>query len=514
MELRARVQLSLVPPMAVKKAYFIGICGAGMSATAKLLLDFGWQVSGSDDNFYPPVSTYLDEHHIPVVKGYNEQNILADVGLIVIGKNARLTPEKNAEVKKAFESNVPIKSFPEVLGELSHGHENIVIAGSYGKSTCTALIAWALECAGKNPSYFIGAIPKTPSESSKKGSGKIFVLEGDEYPTSNWDTKSKFLYYHPSHLLLTSLTHDHLDIYKTPEDYRAPFKKLIALTPPHGIIVACGDGEGLREELNGDSRVVWYSIKENADWTIKNLALEEKTSFSITHKGRAIASIRTSLLGMHNIENILGAGALLLSLDLVTPKQFEKAMETFKALDRRLDKKSEATSVPAYEGFGSSYTKARSAIEAIRLHFPNRLLTVIFEPYTFSWQNRDVIHWYDTVFKDCNNVLIYKPPGENRTESWQLKLIDILDRVQKTGLTVGGFETPEDGLTILKKYVKNNSVILILSSGGFGGFIDMAVNWTEKEFLPILSPTQSEPQNRGSSIFQPRQGGGKIGTKS
>lgn len=480
-----------------KKVHFIGICGAGMSATAKLLRDFGWQVSGSDDAFYPPVSTYLTKCHIPVVKGYQEQNIPDDADLIIIGKHAGLTPEKNAEVQKAFESGTPIKSFPEILGELSQGHKNIVIAGSYGKSTCTALIAWALEYAGKNPGYFIGAIPSTPMESSEKGGSNIFVLEGDEYPSSNWDPKSKFLHYHPNHLLLTSLTHDHLDIYKTPEDYRETFKKLIALLPTHGTVVACSDGEGLRETLDGNVRdVVWYSVKGNArlhsakgsgeaSWQIQNLATEEQTSFDVTHKGKTITSIKTSLLGMHNIENILGAGALLFSLNLVTPKQFKGAMETFKAIDRRLDKKSEATSIPVYEGFGSSYTKACSAIEAIRLHFPNQPLTVVFEPYTFSWQNRNVIHWYDTVFKEAKNVLVYKPPGQNRNDSVQLKLDEIVGRIKKTGIDVNGFETSSDGLAILKKYVKNNSVILILSSGGFGGFIDLLIKRLEKEFPKI-----------------------------
>ena len=466
-----------------QKAHFIGICGAGMSATAKLLRDFGWEVSGSDDGFYPPVSTYLTKFNIPVFNGYQEENIPTDADLIIIGKHARLTPDKNAEVRKAFESGVPIKSFPEVLGELTKEHKNVVVAGSYGKSTCTALVAWTLQCAGKNPGYFIGAVPKTPLESSEKGDGKIFVIEGDEYPSSNWDTKSKFLYYHPTHLLLTSLAHDHLDIYKTPEDYRTPFKKLVSIIPSQGTIVACRDGEGLYETLNEVGlNVVWYGIKESADWQIKNLVLGEQTSFDVTYQKKVVTSVKTSLLGMHNIENILGTGALLLSLKLVSPDEFKRAMETFRALDRRLNKKSERTVIPVYEGFGSSYTKARSAIEAIKLHFPNQLLTVVFEPYTFSWQNRDAINWYDTVFKCVENVLIYKPSGQNKKDSVQLKLAEIIDRVKKAGVDVNGFETPEDGLTMLKKYVKNNSVILILSSGGFGGFIDMAINWIEKEF--------------------------------
>ena len=467
----------------VKKVHFIGICGAGMSAMAKLLRDFGWEVSGSDDGFYPPVSTYLTKFRIPVICGYKEKNIPDDADLIIIGKHVGLTPDKNAEVRRAFESGISVKSFPEVLGELTKEHENIVIAGSYGKSTCTALIAWALECAGKSPGYFIGAISKTPTESSKKGNGKIFVIEGDEYPSSNWDTKSKFLHYNPTHLFLTSLSHDHLDIYKTPEDYRALFKKLISILSTHGTIVACSDGEGLQEILDGyDRNVIWYSIKGNADWQIQNLVLGEQTSFDIIHNNKTVASIKTSLLGMHNIENILGAGALFFSLNLITTKQFEKAMETFKSLDRRLDKKSERTSILIYEGFGSSYAKACSAIEAIRLHFPERPLMVIFEPHTFSWRSRNAIHWYDTVFKNTQSVLIYKPPKYGKDTDGQLTLDEIVDRIQKTGIFVAGFENPQTGLLMLVKHVNADSVILILSSGGFDGFMDLVIKHLEKEF--------------------------------
>src|SRR3989344_8343376 len=135
------------------RVHFIGICGAGMSAVAMILKDLGWYVTGSDDNFYPPVSTFIEEAGIPFSKGHQKENIPSDVDLFIIGKHAGLTPEQNPEVKAAFESGKPIKSFAQVLGEITKERKNIVVAGSYAKSTCTALLAWCLEYAGKDPGY-------------------------------------------------------------------------------------------------------------------------------------------------------------------------------------------------------------------------------------------------------------------------------------------------------------------------------------------------------------------------
>ena len=463
-----------------KKAHFVGICGAGMSAVAKLLVDHGWQVSGSDDNFYPPVSEYIVKHKIDFKKGYSSKNIPGGADLIVIGKHSGLTPEENDEVRAAFSCDAPVKSFPEVLGNLSKNCENIVVAGSYGKSTCAALTAWCLEYAGKDPSYFIGAIPSTPAENSKNGKGNTFVLEGDEYPSSNWDSSSKFFHYHPNHLLLTSLAHDHLNIFKTPDDYKKLFVKLLSMLPENGIVAACADGEGIKETISKcglETQTVFYSTRNDALWYIANLKLGEASSFDIFRGGDFVVNIKTGLLGLHNIENILGVGALLLSLNLVTPSEFSEAIASFRAINRRLDKKSDKTLIPFYEGFGSSLPKARSAIEAVRVHFPDKKLVVLFEPYSISWRSSEALEWYDNVFRDVRHALIYKPLNNEG-----LTLKDIVNRVRRAGHSAEGFNSIKEGITLLERNIDKNSVILTLSSGGFDGFIDLVVKWLESEF--------------------------------
>lgn len=467
----------------VKKAYFIGIAGAGMSAVAILLKENGWHVSGSDEGGYPPVSTYLERHAIPFHASYAAQNVPLDADVVVVGKHAKLTAE-HIEVKEALRRNLSLKSYPDILRELTKDTENIVIAGSSGKSTCAALMSWVLRERGLDPSYFIGAIPQTPPESAHRGSGSIFILEGDEYPSSNFDHTSKFLHYNARHLLLTSLTHDHFNVFKTPEDFRAPFEKLIASIPPQGTVVACRDDAGIRETFEKLGRTpVWYSLSDHAaDWYAKNIKLNEISTFGLVHKGEVAANLSTTLLGMHNVENIVGVSALLLTLQLATPAELARAASTFKTLHRRLDKKSERTKIPIYEGFGSSYAKARAAIEAMRLHFRGRRLVVLFEPHTFSWRSEAGLPWYDSVFEGVDKVYVYKPPVHGKDTHAQIDLPRIVERIEKSGTPVVAFDEPAEGLRAIEADINKDSAVLILSSGGMGGMITSLVSFCEKEF--------------------------------
>lgn len=447
-----------------------------------ILKELGWQVTGSDENFYPPVSTYLENSGIKFFKGYRKENIPGAVNMFVIGRHAGLTPEENPEVRAAFAAGRPVKSFAEVLGDLTKNKESVIVAGSYGKSTCAALLAWCLECTGRKPGYFIGAIPTTPAKSSHAGQGKIFVLEGDEYPSANWDSRSKFLHYRPKHLLLTSLAHDHLNVFKTAADYRAPFKKLIELVPAQGTVAACADGDDVKQTLKALGReAVFYGVKDNKHWGIKNIEYGERSSFDIIHNGKKVIGINTGLLGKHNMENVLGVGALLLTLGLIRPKQFSQAVAEFKPLQRRLDKKSEKTRILVYEGFGSSRDKARAAIEAVKLHFPGRRLAVLFEPHSFSWRSPQALTWYDAAFAGADKVLIYRSPVLGGFGD-QLSLAEIITRVRKAKIDAASFKSAAEGSKLLEKFIGENWLVLVLSSGGFAGIIQPLVNWLERKF--------------------------------
>jgi UDP-N-acetylmuramate: L-alanyl-gamma-D-glutamyl-meso-diaminopimelate ligase len=466
--------------MQVKKAHFIGIGGVGMSAVAKLLKDSGTEVTGTDEAVYPPVSTFLESVGIAYKTPYAAENIPQDVELIVIGKNAKLVPETNPEVAAALLSGKRIMSFPEVLGELSVGQESVVVAGSYGKSTTTALLSHCLLEAGKNPSFFIGAVPYTPFTSAAIGTGKLFIFEGDEYPASNADPRSKFLLLRPVHTLITPLAHDHINIFPTIEEYIQPFKELVNLLPKEGSLVVCTEGALSADFLRDLPReAVTYGLHEG-DWQAANIVWGEQTSFDLTERGNVVIHLETSQLGEHNIQNIVGAGAFLLSNKLMSPEEFALGVHTFKGIQRRLDKKSEHTVIPIYEGFGSSHEKLRSAIAAMKRHFPERRLLVVFEPNTITWRSRKALAQYDTAFLDVDKVYVYNPPHDGKAT--ELSLEEIVNQVQISKIDAVGCVTPEDTLARLEKDIRGNDCILLSSSGAMGGLIESIPKLAEKKF--------------------------------
>ncbi|MGC9602306.1 MAG: Mur ligase family protein [Minisyncoccia bacterium] len=467
--------------MDITKAHFIGIAGKGMSAVALLLREAGVEITGSDEGFYPPVSVYLTEANIPFHNGYKKENIPSDADVIVIGKNAKLVPESNEEVAAAFASGKKVLSFPDVLHELTLHTDNIVVAGSYGKSTSTALLAWCLLHAGKDPSYFIGEITKGLEAHAHKGTGEVFVLEGDEYPSANWDENSKFLHYNPHTVLLTSATHDHVNVYPTHESYLAPFKKLISILPQSGLLVVnANETHALALSAAYAGKVVTYGNVEPAEWYPHNIVYGMPSTFDLMHQGTKIISLTTPLLGAHNIENIVGISAVLLEKGLLTSEELAKGIMSFEGVRRRMEYLSPRSSVAVYEGFGSSYEKAKAAVAAMKLHFPNRRLTVVFEPHTFTWRNKASLHQYDDVFLGADHVFIFSPPHDGKET--QLGAEEIANRVSAHGTPAVAVDTPEAMLNIFEKELKANDAVLLSSSGAMGGLIESIPALAEQKF--------------------------------
>jgi UDP-N-acetylmuramate: L-alanyl-gamma-D-glutamyl-meso-diaminopimelate ligase len=471
----------------IRKAHFIGIAGAGMSAAAKLLQDKGIAVTGSDQDVYPPVSDFLRQHGIRCRTPYAAENLPADADVIVIGKNAKLVPQTNAEVAAAHASGKTILSFPEVLGELSYGKQTVVVAGSYGKSTCAALLAHCLESAAegseaRDPSWFIGAIPLTPAINARLGAGSLFVLEGDEYPSSNSDPRSKFLHYRPRHLLVTPLAHDHLNVFPTPDDYVRPFEQLVRMLPENATMLACLEGKLSQALLSRVSRPVIRYGTHRGDFHAADIAWGEKTSFTLVRNDTPVMRLETTQLGEHSIQNAVGVAAFLLSRRLLAPDAIAAAVASFRGIKRRLDRKSEKTSIPIFEGFGSSYDKAQSAIAAMKRHFPDRRLVVVFEPHTFSWRNRDALAWYDDVFAGAAKVFIYEPAAQGAATHAQVSHAEILDRVVAAGFDAQAISDPDEAVRTIGGALQPDDAVLLLTSGHLGGLIERIPAAAEQKF--------------------------------
>ncbi len=467
-----------------KTVHFIGLCGAGMSAVARLYQEMGWEISGSDQGVYDPVKSYLEKCGMTCKIPHQAANLPANPDLIVIGRHAKLTVENNEEVRAAYQKFPDrIISFPLAIEKLTRATTNYVVVGSYGKSTCTALMAWILMHLGHNPSYFIGAIPIGMEYTSRIGSSDVFVLEGDEYPSSNTDDTSKFIYYHASSLLLTSAEHDHVNVFPTIEDYLKPFFQLIRGMDKKSTIVAGIDHPNVKQLLAvADCRIVTYGWSDQADWQPRHIKYGPVTKFDLMKNKDKVVTLQTSLIGKHNIENITGVCVFLLEHGLVSPENILEPLRTFQGIVRRLDKKSDKSSLVIYEGFGSSYTKARTAIEAIRLHYPGKRLIIVFEPHTFSWRNKNTIDWYDSVFAGSAEVLIHEPPAHGKQQHEQLTLSEIVARTQKNHPSV--YPTPDFGAITgtLQELLSGNEVVLLLTSGSFDGHLQDIVEWMEKVF--------------------------------
>jgi UDP-N-acetylmuramate: L-alanyl-gamma-D-glutamyl-meso-diaminopimelate ligase len=466
-----------------KKAHFIGIGGVGMSAVAKLLRDSGVEVSGSDEEVYPPISDFLKRENLPYKTPYAAANVPADADLVVIGKSAKLVPETNSEVAEVIHRGLKISSFPEVLADLTQGKKSIVVAGSYGKSSSAALLSHCLERALLDPSYFIGAVPKTPASSARIGKGEYFVLEGDEYPSSNTDPRSKFLHYAPTHLLVTPLAHDHFNVFPTPADYLKPFNELLALA--RGTAVVCTEGPLSAEFVVSAARpLVTYGLT-NGEYQAATIVWGEKTAFDITRNGQTIVRVETRELGEHSVQNIVGVAALVFSCNILTPEQFKDAVASFAGIVRRLDRKSDKTSVAIFEGFGSSYEKAKSAVAAMKRHFPARRLLVVFEPYTINWRKQEALHQYADVFAGAHRAFILEPPLHGK--GMEITVEDMAAQA-KSGLPgKGGVDTvaardPQKLLELLANGLQQDDAVLLLSSGPLGGLVEAIPRMAEQKF--------------------------------
>lgn len=470
-----------------RSAHVIGIGGVGMSATAKLLRDSGVIVTGSDEAVYPPMSDVLRNEKLDYRTPYGARNIPEGVECFVIGKNAKLVPQINGEVAAAFATGKPILSFAEALGILAQGCETIVAAGSFGKTTSVSMLAHCLIEAGKDPSFMIGASPLSPPVSSRLGAGPHFLLEGDEYPSSNTDDRSKFLHYHPSHLIVTPLAHDHVNVFPTVADYLAPFHQLMTLLADAAALFVSTSGDLSAQFLAALKRPVETYGVTRGDWQVRDIAWGERTHFTITHKGRDVVRAQTGQLGVHNIENMLGVGAFAISRGIVSAQQFADAMASFKGIRRRLDRKSDATCIPVFEGFGSSYDKARSAIAAMKQHFGDRKLIVVFEPHTFSWRNRSTMHWYDDVFEGAAKTFVWHPAQQGAATHDQVTQADIVDHIARAGFAVEAISDPAAALEAIVADVDANSAVLFLTSGNLGGLIE-SVPARLEEVFPARQP--------------------------
>lgn len=470
--------------MKKKKAYFVGISGKTPSALAKALRDQGWEVSGSDhEGIYPPASTYLDENRITCNLGYQEKNVPSDADFVMIGRGALLFDQNNPEYLQAKRLKLPVFSLPESLNKYVNKKESIVVAGTYGKTTTTALIAWILIKAGLNPSYGIGGEPINMKDAVKITNSSFSVIEGDETPSLLEKDPPKFSFYHLKYLLITATKWDHPEVYKTDDDYLKAFIDLTSRIPFRGILVFQLDNVDEKATSLFKGKKVSYSFdNQSADYFIKDIQRQEEVTVFQVCNGKKRYRFQTTLLGNHNLENICGAVALCLKIG-IKPEIISRAVGSFKGVKTRLELVGKFKGRIFYWDLAQHPEKIRGSLEALRNHFPKQRIIAVFDPEATTLKFRESLVWYPGVFDSVDQAIVGQVSFLKRVfKKDRVSGLDIIKAVRKTQKNVT--YQPKDGkiYNYLTQETKPGDVIIFMSSGGlrFTNLIEKVVNFFKK----------------------------------
>ena len=373
-----------------KHIHMIGIGGSAMAPLAGMLRERGFRVTGSDASVYPPASTLLESLGIAYSTKFDAANLTPSPDLVVVG-NA--ISRGNVEVEEMLDRRLKYHSLPEILEEeFLPGKHSIVVSGTHGKTTTTAMLAWIFHVAGKKPNFLVGGIAENFGKSYGLGGGDEFILEGDEYDSVYWDKAAKFFHYHPDDLIITSLEYDHADIYADFEAYQLAFRRLVNLAPRRGRIVVWGDagaGEALRRATEkAFCPVITYGLESGNDWSATDVQVDgDGMKFRVGYRGEAYGEFRLAASGHHNVLNALAALVVAQGRG-IRSEAAGQALETFQSVRRRMDVKGEADGVVVVDDFAHHPTAVRATIEAARLRWPKRRLWAILEPRSNSMRRR------------------------------------------------------------------------------------------------------------------------------
>src|SRR6058998_2298896 len=316
---------------APKKFHFLGICGTAMASVAAALKDRGFIVTGSDEQIYPPMSTFLQEKGIALKQGYRAENIPKDTDVVVVGNAIK---RGNPEVEAVLNRKLFYLSLPEVLKNyFLRGRHNLVVTGTHGKTTTTALLAWIMEKAGRKPGYLIGGIPKNFGEGARLNDSKYFVIEGDEYDTAFFDKRSKFIHYLPELLIVNNIEFDHADIFKDLDEIKLSFRRLLNIVPQNGMVLLNGDDPNCVEVAKDClAQMVEVGFSKNCAQRIRDVASSSGgSSFKLGEE-----TFEIPLVGEFNVHNAAMAAMAARFYDVPKTK-IDAAFKSFAGVARRLE---------------------------------------------------------------------------------------------------------------------------------------------------------------------------------
>jgi UDP-N-acetylmuramate: L-alanyl-gamma-D-glutamyl-meso-diaminopimelate ligase len=460
--------------------HLIGICGTAMASLAGLLQQRGHRVTGSDAAAYPPMSDLLRTLGIPILEPYQESNLKPSPDLVVVG-NA--ISRGNVELEYVLENRLPFQSMAQVVhDEFLSQRTPLVVAGTHGKTTTSSILAWILETAGNaapqfTPSFLIGGVAENFGTSfrwSTTDHAGYFVIEGDEYDTAFFDKGPKFLHYFPQAMVLTSVEFDHADIYRSLEEVKTAFKRLVNLVPRNGRIVAYDGNENVTECVaKAFCTVERYGFSKDAAWQLRNLSQDERTTrWEIFRDGSLWSEVEMPLAGEHNALNATAAAALAAGQG-VSERAVRQALAKFQSVKRRLEVKAIVNGVTLIDDFAHHPTAIRETLRALRARYPQARLWALLEPRSNTLR-RNVFEsaLVDSLAAADHVILadVYRAASipEDERLNPQSVIAQLLARKVPAELLADADAIAES----LAPRLRAGDVVAVLSNGGFGNIYE------------------------------------------
>jgi UDP-N-acetylmuramate: L-alanyl-gamma-D-glutamyl-meso-diaminopimelate ligase len=445
-----------------KNFHFLGICGTAMASVAAALQERGFKVSGSDENVYPPMSSFLQKKGIAPKEGYRAENVPADADVVVIGN---VMKRGNPEVEAVLNRKLFYLSLPEVLRNyFLRGRHNLVVTGTHGKTTTTALLAWIMEKAGRKPGYLIGGIPKNFGEGARLNDSKYFVIEGDEYDTAFFDKRSKFVHYLPELVIVNNIEFDHADIFKDLDEIKLSFRRLLNIVPQNGMVILNGDDSNCVEVArNCLAQMIEVGFSKNCAQRIREVAYSPESSrFKL---GEDVFEI--PLIGEFNVRNAAMAATAARFYD-VPKMKIDSAFKSFTGIARRLELRGEARGVKVIDDFGHHPTAVAQTLQALRNRYRQHRLWAVFEPRSNTTRRAIFQQQLPEAFQFADGVFISQVARlEQIPEDERLNPERVVAAIAKAGRPAFYERNADSIVDRIVPMLRPKDVVVVFSNGGF-----------------------------------------------
>jgi UDP-N-acetylmuramate: L-alanyl-gamma-D-glutamyl-meso-diaminopimelate ligase len=447
-----------------KHIHFLGICGTAMGSVAAALSERGFIITGSDENVYPPMSTFLEGKGIRLSEGYKPENIPNDTDAIVVGN---VIKRGNPEVEAVLNRKLYYLSLPETLKEFFlRGRHNLVVTGTHGKTTTTSLLAWILQSAGLDPSYMIGGIPVNLGRGCVIHDSKYFVLEGDEYDTAFFDKRSKFVHYMPELVIVNNIEFDHADIFNNIDEIKLSFRRLLNIVPSNGMVLLNADDENCVEVgKTCPAPIVEVGFSPNAANQIRDVRYDANGSvFSLFETKFSIP-----LIGEFNVRNAAMAVSAAHFYG-VSMADICRAVASFRGVKRRQELRGEVHGIKIIDDFGHHPTAICQTLRGLRHQYAGSRLWAIFEPRSNTTRRAIFQKELPEAFEDADGVIMAKVARLDQIpEHERLNPEKVVETISASGKPAYYEPTVDDIIQRLKPLLHAGDVVVIFSNGGFEG---------------------------------------------